>query len=188
MEDVDVNILTVIVTVMEMHVFVLQTMENFSPILPLEQLRRWKHHRYLQILYQFKYSGLQAKVCMTFLALARLLCLFACSNAYDTHLGSHTRDVLPIGATEINVYGHSTQKNTNSCLSKKVWYSIVFSGVLASTCTGLGRIFVNMDLYMDLSILKIPIKSLSMVDKNFKTNIKSMSDNFQRLKSMLVWF
>ena len=35
---------------------------------------------------------------MTFLALAPLLSLSACSNAYDTHLGSHTHDVLPIGA------------------------------------------------------------------------------------------
>ena len=50
-----------------------------------------------------------------------------------------------------------------------------------STCTGLGRIFMNMDLYMDLSILKIPIKSLSMVDKNFKSNIKSMSNQWIKL-------
>ena len=77
-----------------------------------------------------KYSGFKAKVCTTFLALAWLLSLSACSNAYDSHLRSHTHDVLPIGATEINVYGHRTPENTKFGLSKKVWYSIVFSGVL----------------------------------------------------------
>ena len=76
------------------------------------------------------YSGFKAKVCMTFSALAWLLSLSACSNASDSHLRSHTHDVLPIGATEINVYGHRTPENTNFCLSKKVWYSIVFSEVL----------------------------------------------------------
>jgi len=77
--------------------------------------------------------------------------------------------------------------NTCSNSGTKIINHLNFDfGYGASTCTGLGRIFVNMDLYMDLSILKIPIKSLSMVDKNFKSNIKSMSDNFQRLKSMLV--
>ena len=52
------------------------------------------------------------------------------SDAYDSHLRSNTHDVLPIGATKINVYGHRTPENTNFCLPKKVWYSIVFSGVL----------------------------------------------------------
>ena len=52
-------------------------------------------------------SGFQAKVCkpFLFLALAWLLSLSACSNAYDTNLGSHTNDILSIGATEIIVYG-----------------------------------------------------------------------------------
>ena len=54
--------------------------------------------------------------------------LSACSNAYDSHLGSHINDVLLFGSTEINVYGHRTQENTIFCL-KKVWYTIVFSGV-----------------------------------------------------------
>ena len=76
------------------------------------------------------YSGFQAKVCTTFLALAWLLTCSACFNAYDSHLRSLTHDVLPIGATKIDVYGHRNPENTNFCLSKKVWYSIVFSGVL----------------------------------------------------------
>ena len=64
-------------------------------------------------------SGFQAKVCTTFLALALLLSLSACSNAYDSHIRSHIHDVLPIGATEINVYGHRSPENTNFCLLKK---------------------------------------------------------------------
>ena len=57
------------------------------------------------------YSEFQAKLCTTFLALALLISLSACSNAYDTHLGSHTNDVLSIGATEIIRYGHRTPEN-----------------------------------------------------------------------------
>ena len=76
------------------------------------------------------YSGFKAKMCTTFLALVWLRSLSACSNAYDSHLGSHTHDVLSIGVTEINVYGHRSQENTIFCFLKKVWYSIVFSGVL----------------------------------------------------------
>ena len=86
-------------------------------------MKKCCHYLTLQLLQKCKYSysGFQAKVCTTFLALARLLSLSAYSNAYDSHLRSHTNDVLPIGATKINVYGHRTPEN---------WYSIVFSGVL----------------------------------------------------------
>ena len=49
--------------------------------------------------------GSRQKCAQPFLALAWLLSLSACSNAYDTHLGSHTNDILSIGATEIIVNG-----------------------------------------------------------------------------------
>ena len=64
-------------------------------------------------------SGFQAKVCTTFLALALLLSLSACSNAYDSHIRSHIHDVLPIGASEINVYGHRTPKAQIFVFQKK---------------------------------------------------------------------
>ena len=71
------------------------------------------------------YSGVQAKLCMTLLALARLISLSACSNAYFTNLWSHTHNVLTIAATEIIVYGHRTPENTKFCFLKKrlVFYS-----------------------------------------------------------------
>ena len=47
-----------------------------------------------------------------------------CSNAYNTKLGSHTHDVLPIAATETFVYGHRTSGNTNFWFWKIVCYSI----------------------------------------------------------------
>ena len=68
-------------------------------------------------------------MCTTFLALAWLGSLSACSNAYDSHLRSHSQDVLPIWATKINVYGHRSPESTIFCLKKKVWYSMVFFGV-----------------------------------------------------------
>ena len=58
-------------------------------------------------------------MCTTFLALACLRSLSACSIAYDSHLGLHSHDVLPIGATEINVYGHRSPENTIFCFKKK---------------------------------------------------------------------
>ena len=73
------------------------------------------------------YSWFQAKVCTTFLALACLLSLSACSNAYDSHLRSHSQDVLPIWATKINVYGHRSPESTIFCLKKKsdiLWCSL----------------------------------------------------------------
>ena len=36
-----------------------------------------------------------------------------CSNAYDTKLGSHTYDILPVAATETIVYGHRSSGTTN---------------------------------------------------------------------------
>ena len=73
------------------------------------------------------YSGFKAKMCTTFLALAWLGSLSACSNAYDSHLRSHSQDVLPIWATKINVYGHRSQESTIFCLKKKsdiLWCSL----------------------------------------------------------------
>ena len=49
------------------------------------------------------YSRFQAKLCTTFLALALLISLFACFNAFNTNQGPHAIDVLSIGATEIIV-------------------------------------------------------------------------------------
>ena len=68
-----------------------------------------------------KISGVQAKLCTTFLALAWLLCLSAPFNAYDSHWGTHTHDVLPIGADEIIVYVFCIQIFEG----KKVWYSFL---------------------------------------------------------------
>ena len=65
------------------------------------------------------HSGFQAKLCTTLVALAWLTSLSDCSNAYDSHLGSHSHDVLPFGSTEIHVYGHRTPENTIFCLKKK---------------------------------------------------------------------
>ena len=53
-----------------------------------------------------------------------LLSLSGCSNSYDTKLGSHTHDVLPLAATETIVYGHRSSGNTNFWFLKMVWYSI----------------------------------------------------------------
>ena len=76
------------------------------------------------------YSGFQAKLCTTFAALAWLISLSACSNAYDSHLGSHSHDVLPIGATETNVYGHWTPENTIEYQPYFFKQKIVLSGLL----------------------------------------------------------
>ena len=74
------------------------------------------------------YSGFEAKVCRTLLALAWLVSLSACFNAYDSHLRSPTHDILPIGATKINVYGQRDPENRNFCLLK----SLIFDFVLGS--------------------------------------------------------
>ena len=76
------------------------------------------------------YSRFQAKLCRTFLALVWLLSLSACSNAFDTQLGSHTNDVLSIGATEIIRYGHRTPKNTIEYQTFFERQKFVFSGFL----------------------------------------------------------
>ena len=76
------------------------------------------------------YSRFQAKLCRTFLALVWLISLSACSNASDTQLGSHTNDVLSIGATEIIGYGHKTSENTIEYQTFFERQKFVFSGVL----------------------------------------------------------
>ena len=76
------------------------------------------------------YSGVQAKLCTTLLALAWLISLSACSNAYDTNLGSHTHDVLPIAATETIVYGHRTSENTKEYQTFFFKQKFVFYGLL----------------------------------------------------------
>ena len=43
------------------------------------------------------------QIVQNLLALAWLISHSACSNVYDSHLGSHTHGVLPIGANEITV-------------------------------------------------------------------------------------
>ena len=76
------------------------------------------------------YCRFQAKLCRTFLALVWLVSLSACSNAFDTQLGSHTNDVLSIGATEIIGYGHRTPKNTIEYQTFFERQKFVFSGFL----------------------------------------------------------
>ena len=75
-------------------------------------------------------SRFQAKLCRTFLALVSLVSLSACSNAFDSQLGSHTNDVLSIGATEIIGYGHKTPENTIEYQTFFGRQKFVFSGVL----------------------------------------------------------
>ena len=62
--------------------------------------------------------------------LAWLTRLFASSNAYDSHLGWHSHDVLPIGVTETNVYGHWTLENTIEYQTFFKRQKFVFSGLL----------------------------------------------------------
>ena len=76
------------------------------------------------------YSRFQAKLCRTFLALVSLVSLSACSNAFDTQLGSHTHDVLSIGATEIIGYGHRTPENIIEYQTFFERQKFVVSGVL----------------------------------------------------------
>ena len=108
----------------------------------------------------YRYSGFKAKMCTTFLALAWLGSLSACSNAYDSHLRSHSQDVLPIWATKINVYGHRSPESTIFCLKKKsdiLWCSLgssdhiqgLFSRESDST-------FTNVCLSVCPSVIKTP--------------------------------
>ena len=76
------------------------------------------------------YSRFQAKLCGTFLALVWITSLSAYSNVYNTQLGSHTNDVLSIGATEIIRYGHRTPENTIEYQTFFKIQKFVFSGVL----------------------------------------------------------
>ena len=68
---------------------------------------------------------------MTFLALAPLLSLSACSNAYDTHLGSHTHDVLPIGAMK-SMYMVTVPQRTQIFVFQKKSCILLCSGLLWS--------------------------------------------------------
>ena len=75
------------------------------------------------------YSGFQAKVCTTFLALAWLLSLSACSNASDSHLRSHTHDYLPIEAIEIYCkWSQEPRKHNFLSFKKSLIFYCIFWG------------------------------------------------------------